>query len=221
MRNNIKKYNKVFGNKYRYITMYAFKAVKHKKIEKGDVYRYLHSYYVIVDQFRYLEIISDSIYLSIDEISDKLTESKLRYFYETNQFVVADYIGVLNSPMEIAIIDSIVKLSLMQGTVAELETLAAEQKTKVEEIPLLIEDRIQELDANRGKTYYTTVYLGVNENKLVFIDQWDNSEVFNYSKMGIFKLKEESFGKRVMSKDEIKAWVLKQKLFGNDYSNLK
>lgn len=220
MRNNIKKYNKVFGNKYRYITMYAFKAVKHKKIEKGDVYRYLHSYYVIVDQFRYLEIISDSIYLSIDEISDKLTESKLRYFYETNQFVVADYIGVLNSPMEIAIIDSIVKLSLMQGTVAELETLAAEQKTKVEEIPLLIEDRIQELDANRGKTYYTTVYLGVNENKLVFIDQVDNSEVFNYSKMGIFKLKDESFGKRVMSKDEIKAWVLKQKLFGNDYSNL-
>lgn len=221
MRNNIKKYNKVFGNKYRYITMYAFKAVKHKKIEKGDVYRYLHSYYVIVDKFRYLEIISDSIYLSIDEISDKLTESKLRYFYETNQFVVADYIGVLNSPMEIAIIDSIVKLSLMQGTVAELETLAAEQKTKVEEIPLLIEDRIQELDANRGKTYYTTVYLGVNENKLVFIDQCDNSIVFNYSKMGIFKLKEESFGKRVMSKDGIKAWVLKQKLFGNDYSNLK
>lgn len=221
MRNNIKKYNKVFGNKYRYITMYAFKAVKHKKIEKGDVYRYLHSYYVIVDQFRYLEIISDSICLSIEEISDKLTESTLRYFYETNQFVVADYIGVLNSPMEIAIIDSIVKLSLMQGTVAELETLAAEQKTKAEEIPLLIEDRIQELDANRGKTYYTTVYLGVNENKLVFIDQWDNSKVFNYSKMCIFNLKEESFGKRVMSKDDIKAWVLKQKLFGNDYSNLK
>ena len=39
--------------------------------------------------------------------------------------------------------------------------------------------------------------------------------------MGIFNLKEEYFGKQVMSKDDINVWVLKQKLFGNDFSNLR
>ena len=28
LKNKMKKYNKVFGNKYRYVTMYAFKKVK-------------------------------------------------------------------------------------------------------------------------------------------------------------------------------------------------
>ena len=115
-----------------------------KGIEKGDIYRFLHSYYVIVDKFRYLEIITDRLNLSLDEVSDNLVEGKLRYFYENNQFVVADYIGLLNSPMEIAMIDSIEELDKLKGILAEQETLAAEQNVKAEDIPLLIENRIQE-----------------------------------------------------------------------------
>ena len=219
LKNKMKKYNKVFGNKYRYVTMYAFKKVKHKGIEKGDVYRFLHSYYVIVDKFRYLEIITDSLNLSLDEVSDNLVEGKLRYFYENNQFVVADYIGLLNSPMEIAMIDSIVELDKLKGILAEQETLAAEQNIKVEDIPLLIENRVQELDEYRGKIYLTNVYLGVMENQLIFIDGYNR--IYRYSIMGIFNLKEEYFGKQVMSKDDINVWTLKQKLFGNDFSNLR
>lgn len=219
LRNEMKKYNKVFGNKYRYVTMYAFKKVKHKEIEKGDVYRFLHSYYVIVDKFRYLEIITDSLNLSLNEVSDNLVDGKLRYFYENNQFVVADYIGLLNSPMEIAMIDSIVELDKLKGILAEQETLAAEQNIKVEDIPLLIENRVQELDEYRGKMYLTNVYLGVMENQLIFIDGYNR--IYRYSIMGIFNLKEEYFGKQVMSKDDIKVWVLKQKLFGIDFSNLR
>ena len=217
----MKEYKKAFGNKYRYISMYAFQSVKHKGIAKGDVYRYLHSYYIIVDQFRYIEIITESIHLSLNELSDKLTEGNLRYFYETNHFVVEDYIGILDSPIETAIIESIVKLDLMKGTVAELETLAAEQSKKAEDIPLLIEDKVRELSESRGKQYYTNIYLGIKGNKLIFVDSIDNSKVFSYSKMGIFSLKVKDFGNLLMSKEEITAWVLKQKLIGKDYSCLK
>lgn len=65
----------------------------------------------------------------------------------------------------------------------------------------------------------TNVYLGVMENQLIFIDGYNR--IYRYSIMGIFNLKEEYFGKQVMSKDDINVWVLKQKLFGIDFSNLR
>ena len=47
---------------------------------KGNVYRYKNSYYIIIDKFRYLELKADNQNLRLKEITERLNESKLKYF---------------------------------------------------------------------------------------------------------------------------------------------
>ena len=74
------------------------KEYKCKMIKrKGNVYRYMNMYYIIVDKFRYLELKSDNQNLSLKEIYDKLKESKLKYFSDMNKnnFVVEKFLGIV------------------------------------------------------------------------------------------------------------------------------
>lgn len=77
---------------------YKCKMIK----RKGYVYRYKNSYFIIVNQFCYLEIQADNPNLSMKEIYDKLKESKSRDFSETNQknFVVDKFLGIVLRPID-------------------------------------------------------------------------------------------------------------------------
>ena len=77
---------------------YKCKMIK----RKGYVYRHKNSYYIIVGKFHYLEIQSDNQNLSMEEIYDKLKESKSRDFSETNQknFEVDKFLGIVLHPID-------------------------------------------------------------------------------------------------------------------------
>lgn len=72
---------------------YKCKMIK----RKGNVYRYKNSYYIIIDQFCYLELKADNQNLRLKEITERLNESKLKYFSDTNKnnFAVDKFLGIV------------------------------------------------------------------------------------------------------------------------------